>query len=84
MILWLFLRVSFVPKSRSEVVRAREECRRRRRVHYVTDDAVVAEREELLARGVSRVPAAERRRRLVREHDVVLAVVEHCLGLVAL
>ena len=46
----------------------------------MSDDAVVAEGEELLARGVPRVPAAERRGRLVREHYVVLAVVEYCLG----
>ena len=48
------------------------------------DDAVVAQAEELLAGGVARVPAAERRRRLVRKHDEVLAVVEHCLGAVLL
>ena len=50
----------------------------------MTDDAVVSQAEELLAGGVARVPAAERRRRLVREHDEILAVVEHCLGAVLL
>ena len=44
------------------------------------DDAVVSEGEQLLPRGVTRVPAAQGRRRLVGEHHVVLAVVQACLG----
>ena len=45
----------------------------------VADGAVVSEAEQLLPRGVARVPAAQRGRRLVGEHDVVLALVEHGL-----
>ena len=48
------------------------------------DGAVVSEGEELLPAGVPGVPAAQRGRRLVREHHVVLRVVEYSLRAVLL
>ena len=41
---------------------------------------VVAQRQQLLPAGIARVPAAQRRGRLVGEHDIVLGVVENGLG----
>jgi hypothetical protein len=48
------------------------------------DGAVVSEGEELLPAGVPGVPAAQRGRRLVRKHHVVLRVVEYGLRAVLL
>lgn len=42
--------------------------------------SVVTEGEQLLPGGIASVPAAERGGGLVREHDVVLVVVEDGLG----
>ena len=46
--------------------------------------AIVTERQQLLPASVPRVPGAEGGGGLVREHDVVLRVVEHGLGHVLL
>ena len=50
----------------------------------MADGVVVAQREQLLPLGVSRVPSAEGGALLVGQHHVVLGVVERCTGPVLL
>ena len=76
--------VTSEPKPCPEIVGAGEESRVRRRVDDHANRWIVTQREQLFSARVPCVPAAERGRRLVGEHDKVLGVVEDGLGRVLL
>ena len=72
------------PESCSEIVRTWQEGSLGGRVNHPPHTAIVAQGQQLLPAGVPSVPGAQWGRGLVREHDEVLRVVEHGLGLVLL